>query len=177
MMRSFEKLSEVDYYILSSVEVPQANDLSKIFEVGIAVASGVIEVSQIAAHLGIVDREGAYYADAACAIRIIRKRQSFEGQFYDVTGWAEEYANGSNQDRLRLIHSRTLDAPHLKYVALCLGEAVPLTTPTPPTLKDAESVVKVLPSLADLSPATARRRAACLSSWCTQLDTIASRLT
>ena len=167
-------LTDGDRYILETVEVPQANDLFKVFHVASLVADGARTAEEISAGLGIVEREGAYHASAACAIRVVRKRETSEGTQYELTEMGETYVEADDDRRPGVVVRRTLDCPHLKFVAHQLRLEVPIPCPVPAALRDEVLVTEALRAFPDLSPNTRARRAASLVSWVRKVDALAS---
>ena len=171
------QLSDGDRWILANVEVPQANDLFKVFTVAELVADGADTPADVAVGLDIVEREGAYYLSAACAVRLVRKLPQWEPSGYAVSYVGESYlAARGDKAKGAVMVGGTLGAPHVVYVAERLGLATPLSTPTPPELRDAGLVEGELVSLGVLSGETPRRRASTLVSWMKTVDRLARAL-
>jgi hypothetical protein len=164
-IRAIPTMSEGDCYIFETVEFPQANDLDKVYRVTECVAVEGVTPDEVAEFLGIVPREGQYYGSAACALRLTRRRESVEGVFYELTEFGSDWAAAEPEERRRLMLERTLDAPHVKFVAHALGEDLPLTRPLPVSMLDPERIESVLGSLPDLGPVTRHRRASTIASW------------
>lgn len=171
------QLSDGDRWILENVEVPQANDLFKVFAVAELVARGTQTPEEVARALALVDREGAYYLAAARALRLVRKLLSQEPSEYVLGSIGESYL-GARGDKARaaVIVRGTLNAPHVVYVAEALGLATPLGTPTSRELHDAAVVEAELRSLAELNGGTPRRRASSLVAWMKTVDRLARAL-
>lgn len=167
-------LTDGDRYILETVEVPQANDLFKVFQVATLVADGARTAEEISAGLGIVEREGAYYASAACAVRVVRKRETAEGTQYELTGMGETYVEADDDRRPGVVVRRTLDCPHLKFVAHQLGLEMPIQCPIPAPLRDEVQVTEALRAFPGLNSSTRSRRAASLVAWMRRIDALAA---
>ena len=164
-IRTIPTMSEGDWIIFDTVEFPQANDLNKVYRVAECVAAGGVTPEEVATFLGLVPREGQYYGSAACALRLVRKQESAEGTFYGLTGYGVDWAAAKPEKRRRLMLERTLDAPHVKFVAFSLGETPPLSRPVPSSMLDRKRIESVLGSLPDLGQGTKHRRASTIASW------------
>jgi len=170
-------LTEGDRFILQTVEVPQANDLFKVFMVAELVADGASTPADVAVGLDMVEREGPYYFSAACAVRLVRKLPTWEPAEYALSYVGESYlAARGDRARAAVVVKGTLGAPHVVYVAESLGLPTPLSTPTPRELRDAALVERELVSLGPLSGETPHRRASTLVSWMKTVDRLARTL-
>lgn len=146
-IRSIPTMSDGDCIIFETVEFPQANDLNKVYRVAECLAAGGVTPEEVAEFLGVLAREGQYYGSAACALRLVRKRESVAGIFYEPTVFGTDWPNANPTERIQLMLERTLDAPHVKFVAHALGETLPLTRPLPSSMLDADRVDSVMGSL------------------------------
>lgn len=170
------QLTDGDRLILQTVEVPQANDLIKVFRVAELVARGAAAAHDVAKELAIVEREGAYYLSAARAIRLLRA-DSASGPLRYVLGYLGEiYLAANKHSRPAVIVRGTLAAPHVVYVAERIRLQTPLCTPTPRELHDVDLVEQELITLGPLSGSTPRRRASSLVSWMKTVDRLAKNL-
>ena len=115
-------------------------------------------------------REGFYYGAAACALRLVRKRESAEGVFYETTVFGADWVAADGPEQKKLMLQRTLDAPHVKFVAFSLGEAVPLSRPLARSMLDSTRIESAIASLPDLGPRTRHRRASTIASWMRTVD-------
>jgi len=141
-----------DYQVNDDFPYPQANDLDKVSEVAYAVRAGATTPSAIAQALDVHEREGAYYADAAGYLGLVEPVQGADVRSFSVTGLGEQFALADDQDRADLVAAMVDRTP-------------------PVAVLDEEGV----DGLADfyntegLSPQTAHRRAATISSWADQV--------
>jgi hypothetical protein len=95
----------------------------------------------------------------------VRKRESAEGVFYETTVFGDDWVVADGQGQKKLMLQRTLDAPHVKFVAFSLGEAVPLSLPLPSSMLDPARIESAIASLPDLGAGTRHRRASTIASW------------
>jgi len=167
------QLSDGDRLILETVEVPQANDLLKVFRVAELISDGANTPSEVADGLGIVEREGAYYLSAARAVRLVRTVPQATPTEYMLAYLGEEYVAATRLKRMPVVVRGTLVAPHVVFVAERLGLTTPLSTPTPRELHDVTLVEPELVGLGPLGGATPRRRASTLVSWMRTIDRLA----
>jgi hypothetical protein len=168
------QLSDGDQLILATVEVPQASDLFKVFEVAKLVANGAGTPAKVAVGLRLKDREGAYYLSAARALRLVRKLPQGEPADYALSYLGESYLKAKgDKARAAVMVTSTLGAPHVVYVAERLGLPTPLSTPTPRELHDVARVERELISLGPLNGDTPRRRASTVASWMKTVDKLA----
>ena len=173
---SVSQLSDGDRLILDTVEVPQANDIDKVFKVAGLVSRGATTPRDVAKGLAVVEREGAYYLAAARAIRIVRLDHSTNPAGYVLGYVGEEYLAADRRRRPAIVIRRTLSAPHVLYVAERLGLETPLSTPTPRVLHDAGLVQRELATLgATLSGTTPARRAGTIVAWMKAVDKLARK--
>lgn len=173
---SASKLSDGDGLILDTVEVPQANDIDKVFKVAGLVSRGATTPQEVAKGLGVVEREGAYYLAAARAVRIVRLDHSTNPAGYVLGYVGEEYLAADRRKRPAIVIRGTLMAPHVLYVAERLGLPTPLSTPTPRVLHDAGLVQRELATLgARLSGTTPARRAGAIVAWMKGVDKLARK--
>lgn len=169
-----DTMSFGDQLVLDNIEVPQANDLTKVFRVAELVAEGARTAEEISAGLDLVVREGAYYASAACAVRLVAKVEKSVGIEYELTGLGEAYVDTPPERRSRAMIRRIVDAPHVKHIAIQLSLALPLTAPVPREMLDEAAVAEALRSFPDLSLSTRERRAASLVAWMRKLNELVS---
>ncbi len=160
--------------ILETVEVPQVNDLFKVFKVAELISKGARTDGDIATGLDLVAPEGAYYLAAARALRLVRRRSQFGPPEYVLGYLGELYlaAKGGEKKAATMIRG-TLSAPHVVYVAERLGLPTPVSVPTPEELRDVAIVEQELVSLGPLSGEKPRRRAATLVAWMKTVDKLA----
>jgi len=167
-------LNDAELRVLSSVPVPQADNLTLVFEVPSFVDEGDNTKAAVAERLKYDVRQGPYYTDAAMALRLIGESKSATSEGADklhVTPIGRGYLDESESTKPTRRRFIVLNSPILKYVAAQLGltkdgEAVPY--PPPANLLDEAKVAAVLQQF-DLSPETALRRAHTLRSWLEQL--------
>ncbi len=163
-------LNDVELSILQRVPVPQADDLDKVFQVVEAVDAGLDTADEIAEILGMVGRQGNYYADAAVALRLvgIQKDMTAEGRdrFY-VTDVGRQYLDAPTADRAGKRRSAVLNSPVLKYLSSRLGlteNGSHAPYPPPEVLKDEVRIAAVLRELG-LTGNTPARRAKTITAW------------
>jgi site-specific DNA-methyltransferase (adenine-specific) len=156
--------------ILTETPVPQADELDLVFRVPGLVRAGAETRSQLAGALSYVPRQGPYYADAAIALRLVQAVGPVgkTGQRLEVTPLGMEWLRASGADKRGLQREVVLTAPIVKYVASDLG-IDPQGAADMSALLDEARVAGVLESL-DLSPNTARRRAATLCGWLSRVS-------
>jgi hypothetical protein len=162
-----------DQIVLRSVEFPQANDLDKVFAVLGLLSDGHDMADAIAAGLSLVEREGHYYAAAACALRLVKKGEGSTGVTYELTESGGHWLSLPEDERKKLQTRLTLDCPHVKLIAFELGLSLPLSTPVPPAMTDSSSVEPAVRALPGLANATVRRRASTIASWMRRVNQIA----
>ena len=162
-----------DQLILASVEFPQANDLRKAFEVARLVSDDCVAPDEIAAALGMVVREGSYYGSAACALRLVKKRESAEGSRYELTEMGDHWLGLERENQTEAMIQRTLDCPHVKLVAHVLGIALPLKVPVDRLLLDKEKIKSVIVALPGITGNTVVRRASTIASWIRTVNELA----
>ncbi|GMV19437.1 MAG: STAS-like domain-containing protein [Myxococcales bacterium] len=147
--------------VVRSVDVPQADRLSTIRAVVDAAADGSAFTREIGRSVGASHRHAQYRLNAA---RILGFVEMFAGGIVLVTPRGEALASAprdSEQERRALT-----EAVRRSEV---VGKLAPrLLTNRPPKLAD---VVRQIKTLAQLSEATAKRRAQVLFSWRGQLRT------
>lgn len=171
------QLSGGDRLILQTVEVPQANDLFKVFKVAKLIADGANTPAEVAAGLDLVEREGAYYLSAACALRLVRKLPQGAAAEYVLSYVGDSYLEAKgDKARAAVVVRGTLDCPHVVFVAEGLGLPTPLSTPTPRELHDVALVEREFIGLGALSGTTPHRRAGTLVSWMKTVDRLARSL-
>jgi site-specific DNA-methyltransferase (adenine-specific) len=167
-------LNDAELRVLSSVPVPQADNLALVFEVPSFVDEGDETKAAVAERLRYDVRQGPYYADAAIALRLVSEMKSATADGADrlhVTPIGRGYLEQPESTKLARRRFIVLNSPILKYVASQLGvtrngEAVPY--PPPPELLDDEKVAPILQQF-ELSPRTASRRAHTLKTWLEEL--------
>jgi hypothetical protein len=167
-------LNDAELMVLTSVPVPQADNLDLVFEVPSFVEEGDDTKAAVAERLKYERRQGPYYADAAIALRLVGETKSSTSEGADrlyITPIGQGYLDASNRAKATKKRYIVLNSPVLKYVASQLGvtkngEGVP--SPPPSDLFDEAKVAPVLQHF-DISPETALRRARTLRSWLEQL--------
>ncbi|MPV50152.1 hypothetical protein GCG21_09065 [Pseudactinotalea sp. HY160] len=142
-----------DYEVDDSFPYPQANDLDKIACTVDAVDAGANTHEAIAESLGVHDREGAYYADAAGYLGLLEPVPGEEVRTYSCTSLGQQMTLADNEDRARLM-AGMLD--HVPAVAIYD--------------EGGEEAVTDLYNLDGLSETTATRRAATIRSWVGQIN-------
>ncbi|MDP9237764.1 MAG: hypothetical protein M3P30_10315 [Chloroflexota bacterium] len=164
-------MSEGDTFIFRSVEFPQANDLRKVFSVTqLASVQDTATADEIAAYLDMVPREGAYYGSAACSLRLLQKYESAAGTNYRLTEMGRHWFEAESWLKPKLMISRTMDSPHVKYVAHRLGHQLPLAIPIGGALLDQAAVARALIELVALNASTQARRASTIVAWMRTLN-------
>ena len=118
----------------------------------------------------------SHYLSAARALRLIRPVPQVTPTEYQLAYLGEEYVAASEAQRPAVIVRGVLIAPHVVYVAECLGIDTPLAAPTPRELHDVTLVEGELADLAPPSDGTPRRRARTLMSWLKTVDRLARQL-
>lgn len=93
----------VDVRIDESFPVPQANNLDAIASVPDIVAAGANTASGVAAALGMSDREGAYYADAAGYLGLVDLEPNADTKTYRVTDAGQALLDTDPQSRAALM--------------------------------------------------------------------------
>ena len=177
MASTKSRLSGGDRLILQTVEVPQANDLFKVFNVVKLIADGASTPAEVAAGLDLVEREGAYYLSAARALRLVRKLPQGEAAEYVLSYLGDSFLEArGDQARAAVMVRGTLDCPHAVFIAEGLGLPTPLSAPTPRELHNVELVESELNRLGALSGSTPRRRASAFVSWMKTVDRLARSL-
>ncbi len=166
-------MSVGDQFILGTIEFPQANDLKKVFEVARLVSNDHVAPDEIAAALGMVSREGSYYGSAACALRLIKKRESAEGSRYELTEIGRHWLELAPDAQAQLMIQRTLDCPHIKLVAHLLGLTLPLKKPIDRSMMDKDKVGAVVMGIPNITGNTVIRRASTIASWIRTVDALA----
>jgi hypothetical protein len=167
------QLSEGDRFILNTVEVPQVNELGKMFMVAELVSRGATTRQDVAKKLGVAEKDVGHYLAAAQALRLVRIDPGTTPPRYMLGYLGDVYLAANRKARVGIMIRGTLAAPHVVYVAERLGLRAPLSTPTPRELKDVVLVERELATLGVLSGATPRRRASTLVAWMKTVDKLA----
>lgn len=141
------------YEVDDSFPYPQANDLDKVACTVDAVNAGANTPEAIAEALGVHDREGAYYADAAGYLGLVEPVHGEEVRTYNCTSLGQTMALADNEDRARLIADMLEHVPAVDLYA-----------------DGGEDAVIELYNLDGLSETTATRRAATIRSWVNQIS-------
>jgi site-specific DNA-methyltransferase (adenine-specific) len=174
MEESGMTLNDAELRVLSSVPVPQADNLALVFEVASFVDDGDDTKAAVAERLSYDVRQGPYYADAAIALRLVGESKSATSDSSDrlhVTPIGRGYLDLPDDARPARRRFIVLNSPILKYVAAQMGvtkDGEPVPHPPPANLLDEAEVAAVLEQF-DLSNETASRRAHTLRSWLEQL--------
>lgn len=132
-----------------SFPVPQANNLDAIASVPDIVAAGANTSSGVAAALGMTDREGAYYADAAGYLGLVDIQPGADVKTYRLTD-AGQALLGTDPD-------------HRAALMAAIVDEVPAVTDL--RAGDEQGVLDRLGSDAGLGPTTAARRLDTFRSW------------
>jgi len=164
-----KELTPDEAAVLSEVPVPQADELDLVFEVPRWVRQGANTRFKIADKLEYDPRQGAYYADAAIALGLIRTvgRKGGGEQDLEITQAGWEMATATESELPRLKRRVVAQAPHIRFVAGRLGvdaSGIELGAGPDPALLDEARVASVLRHLG-LSERTALRRAETLVQW------------
>lgn len=91
------------YHVDTSWPVPQANDLDKVMLASDVVYAGVDTARGVADALGVSEREGAYYADAAGYLGLIGRCNSGGVKGYEPTALGELMAQSGRSEKTALL--------------------------------------------------------------------------
>ena len=123
---------------------PQANRLDKVAVVVDAIAAGCTTAESIAEALGVVDRQGGYYANAAGSLGLA----SQQNNEWELTDAGEDLRSRDSYERMLL----------LKGIVLELEESNVLCN-------RGEAALSELLSSTGIGPETTSRRLECIKSW------------
>jgi hypothetical protein len=139
---------------MRTLDIPQANSITRLLTALAALGEDTATAAQIAAALGDLDpRHGDYYAHA---LRILGLADYAGGVALRTTRGAQLAALPPEEQRAQLARIVVATSPMREVLELC-GQQ-----PAGATQGD---VTALLLGLAPLSPATARRRALCVLAW------------
>lgn len=167
-------LEEEDKALLQAVPFPQANDLDKIARVPLLVHNGITRTSALARQMGVVGRQGDYYANAALALRLVAK----VGPDYVLTPLGNRYVLALPHDRLAILRQAVIDSPVMRAIAnelnVDLGTLALNPEHTAP-LRSVQSVANAIRKLSHeglvkISSSTVERRAQNITSWIRWLE-------
>ncbi len=103
---------------------PQANSLEKLSTVIDAVAVGANTAEAISEALGVTDREGAYYGDAAGYLGLVEVIPRSEPKTYGLTGIGEIALGFATEYRCQMIRETVSQSPGVQLLETGGEEAV-----------------------------------------------------
>jgi hypothetical protein len=136
----------------SGIPFPQADDISKIFDVAELLRDGPSDKEEIAERFQVDPRQGDYYANAAAWIGLVEKSG---GQFL-LTPEGREFVNMNRVDRIIWLAQRVREMPAFSEAADALVQGAPLDT------KEISKLVARMPSVSGTTPL---RRASTVRAW------------
>ncbi len=128
--------------------LPQANQLRKVLSVVDAVDAGANSADSVAEALGVTNREGAYYGDAAGYLGFVDLNAASDQKTYELTPLGEMLLHADAYERVAIAREVVANVPSVQLFAESDGVAV--------IEHYAES---------GLADSTAERRAATVASW------------
>lgn len=90
---------------------PQANRLDKVSTTVDAITGGATTASAISKTLGVVERQGHYYGDAAGYLGFIESNKNGELKEYSLTPLGEEFSDASPEERRKIIAQQISGMP------------------------------------------------------------------
>lgn len=133
--------------------LPQANDLEKVMVVVDAVSAGADTNESCGDVLGVGDRNGHYYMNAAGYLGLVSKNvDEFGVDTYELTDLGRFMSEQSTADRCRLIGTMVNKMDDVQYIRE----------------RGDDALIAEYELMEELSESTAKRRVACMRSWSEQ---------
>lgn len=148
-------------------EIPQANSMDTLERMVMLVDAGVGKISDLAARLGLVGRQGDYYARLGAVLGIV---EIVPPGWLRLTGEGRRYCRQTEADRCRELANRVLTMPLINEVLAVAKDAGQVGLST-------VELSELLSALSGLADSTASRRALCvraLLSWASKYDRVIS---
>ncbi len=142
------------------VPFPQADDLSKVFDVTDILAAGPTTKEEIAERFDVDPRQGDYYANAAYWLGLVDK----SGHQFTLTQAGREFSKKSRIDRIVEIAQLVSKMPAFSEAAEAFAQRKPLET---------EEIAEIISRSYGLSGTTPARRASTVTAW---IDWLANQL-
>lgn len=144
-----------------SADWPQANQLEKVAATAVAVQDGACTASTIAESLGVVERQGAYYAAAAEGLGLIERIPNTSPAEYQATEFGEDFIDSDSGERSAILASAVSAHPGVKAYRDSGGD---------------EGLLHAQAEQSGLSPETAGRRVSTIRSWSKDSQTLESKV-
>ncbi len=143
------------------ITVPQADDLDKVLEVASLVADGASTSADIADKLGMVERQGLYYATAAAILGMVTIDDK---HVVTLTDLGRRYNSEDAIGRKGLARHAFTQAPFVRHILADLGIKRPSWTSHRHLLDDSLHTQDAIEDLG-YAPETALRRAFTIRAW------------
>lgn len=151
-VQKFVRVDRVD--VNEDFSHPQANRLDKVSTSVDAIANGATTSSAIAQALDIVDRQGAYYGDAAGYLGLVDAKTDGELKEYSLTPKGELFMEQDSAGREAILRETIANMP-LMQVYRAEGD---------------QSAIDFIRDTQDVGETTAERRLTTLKTWDASLD-------
>lgn len=161
MLTSFTRAPSTPAIEEPSADWPQANQLEKVAATTVAVQDGACTASTIAESLGVVERQGAYYAAAAEGLGLIERIPNTSPAEYQATEFGEDFIDSDTSERSAILASAVSAHPGVK------------------AYRDSGEDESMLLSQAEqsgLSPETAGRRVSTIRTWSKDSQTLENKV-
>jgi hypothetical protein len=136
----------------TDVPFPQADDLSKVFDVTDILAAGPASKEDIAERFDVDPRQGDYYANAAAWLGFVEK----SGSHFALTKEGKKFIASDRVDRIAQVAERLCEREAFAEAAEAFVARSPL---------DTKEIADIIARKYPLSGATPIRRAATVRSW------------
>ncbi len=114
-------IEEEDLEFIKRTLIPQADDMEKVAQVPLLIAGGKTHPNDFAHAWNVVERQGDYYAAAACALKLaqrVKRGGTFE---YSLTPLGKQYVEADMKDRSGILRQALVNAPIIRAVAKGAG--------------------------------------------------------
>lgn len=139
------------------VPFPQADDLSKVFDVTAMLIDAPANKEQIADQFGVDPRQGDYYANAASWLGFVQR----SGASFEVTPEGRKFAMSNRVDRISEVAKRVCERPAFAETAEALIKGRTLGI---------EEIAKIISAEYKLQGTTPARRASTVRGWIVWLN-------
>lgn len=141
------------FRVETSYPVPQANSLSKVAAAVDAIEDGAVTDDAVAHAIGVSQRQGAYYANAAAYLGLVSETAHGSPREWQVTGAGAEFLNANAATRAEILSHVVSQIPEVDA-----------------NLNDHVDIEETYSH--NMSESTAERRAATIASW---MDTLTDK--
>ena len=136
------------------MNIPQADDVGKLQDIPLAIASGLVETSDIANRYGFVKRQAQYYLEASEMLGFVVRNQGK----YSLTPLGRRYVDLTFQERKTLMVTRMLLLPVIQRIVVELFVSRD-------HLLEKEQLGALVSTRANISGSTIMRRSHTLLEW------------